>query len=127
VAAGHLHPATEAPAEEREVEQRGRTRPDIDDVDPGGAKTVTERRRVAIGRQPAIATDGEGRSALLGRQRPEGLSQPVGESFVEVALRYSADVVFAEDRWIQLNTSTECLSRRSLDSQSSKRWPIAFS
>jgi len=86
--------------EEREVEQRGRARPDVDDVDPGGAKAVTERRRVSIRRQPAIPAHGERRFALLGRQRPERLSQPVGESFVEVALRYSADVVFAEDRWI---------------------------
>src|SRR5262249_55504907 len=127
VAAGHLHPTAQLPMEDGEVEQRRRAHPDVDHVDAGGADAVAERGGVGLGGQPAVAAHGDQLGAPLRRQRTERLAQSVGEPCVEVALRHPADVILAEDAGIQLNTSTECLSRSSLESQSSKRWPIALS
>src|SRR5262249_12095592 len=123
----HLQTSTEPPVKDREVEQRRRAHPDVEYVDAGRLQPLDERARIAVGGQPAVASHRDQRRAPLRCQRPERLPQPPGEPCVEVALRHRADVVFAEDGRIQLKTSTEWRSRRSLESQSSKRWPIAFS
>jgi hypothetical protein len=63
---------------------------------------------------------------VLGGEGPERAPEPTGEVGVEVALRHAANVVLAEDRGVQLKTSTECRSRSSFESQSWNRCSTAF-
>src|SRR5262249_54475191 len=126
VAAGHLHAAAEPPVPDREVDQWCRTHAEIRHVHSRAGDTLAQGGGVPVGGETAVPPDAEEGRALLGRHGRECGPEPPGEVGVEVALSDAADVVFAEDRRIQLNTSTECRSRRSLDSQSWKRCSTAF-
>src|SRR5262249_45164483 len=126
VAAGHLHTAAESPVPDREVDQWCRTHAEVRHVHARAGDSFAQGGGVPVGGEPAVTPDAEKRRALLGRHGRECTPEQPGEVGVEVALRDAADVVFAEDRRIQLNTSTECRSRRSLDSQSWKRCSTAL-
>jgi hypothetical protein len=63
---------------------------------------------------------------MLAGERSERAPELLREVRVEVAFRDAANVVLPEDGGRQLNTSTECRSRRSFESQSWKRCSTAF-
>jgi hypothetical protein len=58
--------------EEREVHERRGTHADVDDVDAGGANALDDRRRVAVGREAAVAPDADELLPGLRDERPEG-------------------------------------------------------
>ena len=80
-----------------EVGQRGRHAADVDGVAAGGHDAVHQRTGQFRSRQAAVATDRDGRLALLERQRAEGLADLSddigGQAFIDDA----ADVVGFEN------------------------------
>jgi hypothetical protein len=92
--------------EEREVHERRRAHAYVDDADARGADALRHRGGVAVGREAAVAPDGDQLLPGLGDEGPEGESEGAGERGVEVAVRDATDVVLPEDGGIQLSTST---------------------
>ncbi len=121
VAAGDLDAAVEVPVEDREVDERRRHHAELDDAEPGRAKAVDQGGGVGVRGEPAVAPDAHAGRAVLERERPIGAPELPRELGVEIPLGDTADVVLAEDRRIQFNTSTWCRSRTFFEIQSRKR------
>src|SRR5262249_1823450 len=126
VAPRHLDAATQTPLRDREVHERCRAHADVEHVDARARDALAQRGRIAVRGEAAVTADRNLGRSVLACDRPERSPESSGEVGVEIPFRHTADVVLAEDLRLQLNTSTECRSRRSFESQSWKRCSTAF-
>jgi hypothetical protein len=101
VAPGDVGAAVELPVGGREVEDRRRREPDVDDVDAGGAHAFDEALFETVRRQAIVPADGDPPAAVAanhGRVGAPDLPEHVG---VDVAADEPAHVVGAEHVRVQ--------------------------
>ncbi len=105
--AGDHHPATGVEVMRREVEHRRRAEADAIDVRPGRGKTLDEGRLERGRAEASVITDGNRTSAVANDQCTEGPPDRAHVLQLQCFANDAADVVFAEDIWIQHGASLQ--------------------